>query len=172
MIMMMSKIITSLFLFVLLFNISFTGSVFAAEGTSSSQAATVLEDENISNVVDRLFEKISMIFKFSSKDKVDYQKKLTEKRLAELKYAIQNDRGELIEELSSRYSTYLGNLTEMVIKNNMTDRKQEFLDMYDRHYQVVDQLDTRFESNSGFWLLMEHNKNYARIYSDQIKAIK
>ncbi len=160
-----------LFLFTLsLLNANFANASDIAATESSSQSATI-ENVHLSNIVDRLVERITMLFKFSTTDKINYQMQLTEKRLGELDYAVVNDRGDLIEELSSRYSTYVGNLTEMIVKNKALDKKQSVLDMYNRHSKIVDELDKKFEANSGLWLLMEHDKNYLKIYSDQLKDL-
>ena len=112
-----------------------------------------------------------MFFKFSQKDKINYQQELTEKRLAELKYVIDSDKGDMIEDTSSRYSTCLGNLTEAVVKNKATDKKQELLTMYENHAKVLENLISQMEVESGFWLLLKHDINYIKIYSDQIKAL-
>lgn len=157
---------------VLAFNVLIVNLAFAQDSTPSSTSAINFEGVSPSNVVSRLSERISLFFKFSSKDKVNYQKKLTEKRLAELKYAVDNEKGDLVEELASRYSTYVGRLTDMVVENKMTDKKQELIDMYDQHYNVVVELDKKFEANSGLWLMMEHDKNYLKIYSEQLKNLK
>lgn len=149
-------------------------NVALANNIDSSSDAVVATDVHIANVVDRIFEKISLFFKFSNRDKIDYQKDLTEKRLVELKYVVENvenGMGDRIEELSSRYSTYLGYLTEMVVKNKMVDKKQEFLDMYETHAKIIEQLITKVDVDSGFWLLLKHDINYVKIYSDQIKSL-
>jgi len=149
-------------------------NVALADNTDLSSDVVVATDMHIANVVDRIREKITLFFKFSNRHKVDYQKDLTEKRLVELKYVVENmenGTGDRIEELSSRYTTYLGYLTEMVVKNKMVDKKQKLLDMYETHAKIIEQLITKVDIDSGFWLLLQHDKNYLKIYSDQIKGL-
>lgn len=166
----MKKVVGLLFIIVLLVSL-FSPSVSIALDQGTTQSAKILEVTRTADLRDRLWEKINLFFKFSQKDKIDYQQQLTEKRLAELKYVIDSDKGDMIEETSSRYSSYLGNLSESVVKDKMTNKKQELLTMLESHAKVLDSLINQMEVESGFWLLLKHDINYVKIYSDQIKSL-
>lgn len=145
--------------------------VITCYAVDSTIAANIIEVNHVANTKDRLWEKIELFFKFSPKDKIDFQQSLVEKRLAELKFIMDNDKGEMIEEVSSRYSTHLGNLTNDVIKNKLTEKKSELLKMLDNHNIILNNLISEVEFESGFWLLLKHDINYVKIYSDQINSL-
>ena len=140
--------------------------IFAQE---SSEAAVKIE--KVSNIRDRLFEKITLFFKFSNEKKLDYYIYLQEKRLADLKYAIDNDDGDLIEELSSRYSTYLGTMTNFLIEKKLNYKKEEILKMMENHSRIIENLQKNFTFESGFWLLLQHDINTLKIFSDKLQQI-
>lgn len=157
--------------FLLFFYIIFSlpGVVLAQE--SQTETKTKVEVDHVANVLEKFREKVTLFFKFSKEDKYSYQKFLLEKRLAELKYVIDTKQGNLIEETSSRYSTYLGNFTDFVIKNKLTSKKEEILKMYEEHQKILDTLQINFEFESGFWLLLQHDINTVKIFSEQIKLL-
>ena len=128
-----------------------------------------VEVDHVANVFEKLKERVTLFFKFSQDEKFDYQQYLAEKRLAELKYVIVDSKeGNLIEETSSRYSTFLGKFTEFAVENKMTGKKEEMLKIYGEHQKILEALNN-FEYESGFWMLMMHDINSTKIYSTQIK---
>ena len=92
--------------------------------------------------------------------------------MAELQYVVSSDNWDPIEETSSRYSTYLGRLTQYAVSHRMVSKKDELLKMYSLHEQILEDLLKNFEYNSGFWLLISHDINANRIYQNQIKELK
>lgn len=151
----------ALFFFPVLFISTFGASVVYAQTQPKVSA------DHVANVFEKLKEKVTMFFKFSQEEKFEYLAYLSEKRLGELKYVIDSKQGNLIEETSSRYSTYLGNLTEYAISHKMTNKKEELKNLYDQHQKILEQLNT-FEYESGFWLLLMHNLNITKIYATQV----
>lgn len=156
---------------------SFNIQLNFAYAQDNSSPRSIAEVKNIANFRDRLVERITLFFKFSPVDKIDYQQQLAEKRLAELKYLIDNNEGDLVEDSSLRYSAYIGRLTEEILKNKQsfstkeTNKKVEILTMFETHSMILNELIQKMEANSGFWLLLKHNINYVQIYSDQIKNL-
>lgn len=142
-----------------------------AVNQETSPSSKLVEVTRVADLKDRIWERITLFLKFSQKDKINYQQQLAEKRLAELKYVIDSDRGDMIEETSSRYSAYLGRLTEAVLQNKITNKKQELLSMFENHAEILDELIGKVNVDSGFWLLLKHDINYVKIYSDQIKSL-
>lgn len=157
-------------LVLIVFLLLFQTPVFA-EDFVSTHSANIKKVDHIANIRERIQERINLFFKFSPQTKVDYQKELTEKRFAELVYVIENKKGDFIEEISSRYSTYLGRLTETVTKNKLSKDKDDLLKMLDTHKLILEDLIQYFESNSGFWLLLMHDFNSINIYSEQIQKL-
>lgn len=142
-----------------------------AQVNNSADSGKIMEIDGVANLRDRILERITLFFKFSNDDKADYEQYLAEKRFAELKYAFDNDRGDMVEELSSRYSSYLGRLTELIVKNKMTDRKERVLKMFDSHMPFLEEQLSNQDYESGFWLLLKHDINYLKLYRDQINSL-
>lgn len=170
----MNKLKFIIFLLLVLV-MNMTNQVWADEdpGQGGTPSAT-FKVEGVSNVIDRLKEKIDLFFKFSSEDKISYQTKLVEKRLAELEYIINSGQGDMVEEVSSRYSTYVGRLSSMILENNqdkMKGKKEEFIRMYDRHLKVLDRLERNFEFGTGLWRLVEYDIDTVKIFSGKIRSI-
>lgn len=165
-----------LFLITSIIFLGFQNLAFAEADSSTSSASPSAEYSlpainSVANLRDRIFERITLFFKFSTEDNYNYQKALADKRLAELKYVVDSGQGNLIEETSSRYSSYLGRLNNYVISKKLTDKKPELLAMYNSHNQILQGLSSKFETDSGFWLLIQHDINTTKILSDQIKGL-
>lgn len=124
--------------------------------------------DHIANVFEKLKEKVTLFFKFSTDDKFNYHQSLAEKRLAELKYVIESKQGNLIEETSSRYSTYLGSFTDFTIENKLSNKEEELIKMLEEHQKILETLNN-FEYESGFWMLMMHDINATKIYSTKAR---
>lgn len=167
---MAKKIIFFLFITSLLLQLNLT--IVKAQESSSTISAKIQKVNHIANIRERLSERITLFFKFSAEEKISYQKMLAEKRLAELQYVIEEKKGDLIEETSSRYSTYLGRLTQQLVSSRLIGRKDEILKIFDLHSQVIEELTSKIDRDSGFWLLLQHNANSIKLYSDQIKNLK
>lgn len=163
------KVLIFIIFFAFLFLIN--SVIINAQEISSQASESAIKIDRISNIRDRLFEKISFFFKFSKEQKIDYLIYLQEKRLADLKYAIDNDQGDLIEELSSRYSTYLGKMANFMSEKKLSYKKEEVLKMMERHKIIIETLHKNFEFESGFWILLQHDINTLKIFSDKIKQI-
>ncbi|MFH1407550.1 MAG: DUF5667 domain-containing protein [Patescibacteria group bacterium] len=165
---MIKSFLTALIIAILL--LSSISSV-VAQSNDSSVSGQIMKVNKVTNLRDRLRERITLFFKFSNSGKVDYQQYLVQKRFAELKYVIENGRGDLIEDTSSRYSTYLGRLTNLIVKNKMVDKKGETIKMFESHLPILEDLSSDQEYNSGFWLLLQHDINYLKLYADQIENV-
>lgn len=126
----------------------------------------------IANTGEKFVEKINLFSKFSINKKVAYTQYLVRKRFGEIQYVIDNGHGDLIEDTTSRYSTYVGHLTEFILKNNLIDQKEKTLRMLDSHSIILEKYLLEQNYNSGFWLLIQHDINYIKIYSTQLQEIK
>lgn len=165
---MLNFINKSILILLLIFSFA-TNNVYAIKQDSSTSAE--IKVDHVANPLERLQEKIVYFFKFSTQDKLAYQKEILEKRLAELQYVIESGQVNYIEELASRYSSHLGRLTVFAIKNNMTAEKDKLLSDYKRHQVVIENLQSKFEANNGFWLAIQHDINLLTILGDQLKNL-
>lgn len=171
--MILSTVMVRVFItiFVIIWVLFLPSSIVFAQVNSSSASGRIIEVNGVANLRDRLWERITLFFKFSSSDKVDYEQYLAEKRFAELKYVFDNGKGDMIEETSSRYSSYLGRLTDLIIRNKMVDKKEGVLKMLASHLPFLEELLSKQDYESGFWLLLKHDINYLKLYTDQIKNL-
>lgn len=143
-----------------------------ADNGLESTPAVKIKTEQISNVIDRLKEKISLFFKFNNADKLTYQQQLAELRLGELDYVIRTGQGDFIEEVSTRYAAYIGRLSESLLPSKNTSQKEQALEMFKNHSPILATMRDNFPANSGFWLLLQHDINTVQIYSDKIEKSK
>lgn len=127
-----------------------------------------VEVDHVAGDFEKLNEKIALFFRFSKEDKYKYQKFLVEKRLAELKYIVDSKDWDPVEVTSSRYATYLGNFNNFILENKLGNKKNELISMYERHSRILEELKRNFERDSGWWILLQHDINSTRIFSEQL----
>lgn len=132
---------------------------------------TLVKVDHVAGKIEKLKEKISLFLKIDKKRKADYLQFLAEKRLAELSYVIETDDINKIEETASRYSTYIGNFTNFVAEKKVSDKSDEIVDMFNRHAAVIDNLQAKFEFESGWWLALQQAEDATKIFSDKIKDL-
>lgn len=128
-----------------------------------------LEVNHIANVFEKFKEKATLFFNFSKDSKLNYEKYLLEKRLAELKYVVDSKEWQPVEETSSRYATYVSKFSENAIKNASKEKKEEIVGILERHEKIIEALQRNFEYDSGWWLLLQHDRNLLKMFSDRIK---
>jgi len=129
-----------------------------------------IEVNHVARGFEKVAEKLTLLSKLSKKSKANYHTYLLEKRLAELHYAVNNN-VDLVEETASRYSSYAGRLSGHLIKNKLTDNKEEILNMYERHSQVIENLQQNFEYDSGWWLAIQHDRNVLKEFAAKLQNI-
>lgn len=166
----MKKII-SLILLALLF-VSVPITIHADESFSSSSSSAKLEVNGVANPIERFKEKLTSFFKFSDNDKADYNNYLLKKRFDELKYIIESGQGDRIEEVSSRYSTYLGKSSDFILNKKLKNKKDEMMQIYNQHLQELDQMQRNFEFDSGLWKLIEYDNDIIKIFSRKMSEMK
>ncbi len=149
----------------------FISPVRAEHDTDMSVAtSSAIEVDKIASIFDRVGEKIHGFFKFSNEDKLSYQRDLIEKRFAELVYVVDDGQGDMVEEVSSRYSTYVGKFSEDLISRGVKSENVKYLEMYERHLKILPKLRDHFPANSGLWLLVQHDINTVQMFIDRIKS--
>lgn len=164
----MTKAITIIFTVTVLLFIFYPRFVIAQDSTPSA----LLKVKHIANLIERQKEKITLFLKFTTNDKLKYYKYLSEKRLAEIVYATENEYGDRIEETSARYLANIGNLTKYVESNNISPYKQELIDLSINHISVLENLRDLFPANSGWWLSIQHDINVIKMFSKQVSEKK
>lgn len=135
---------------------------------SLSSDSASLKVEHIANIIDRLGEKITMLFKFSDEKKLNYMQVLADKRLGELVYIMTTGEGDPIEELSSRYATHISRLATFVNEKKLNKNKYSLLKMYENHLHILNNIQQNFEFESGWWLLLQHDINTVKMSQEKL----
>ena len=144
-------------------------SAVSAQTESTPQAKTKVD--HLSGIIDKIGEKIGLFLKFNNEDKLNYQQQILEKRMGELEYVINNGQGDLIEEMSSRYGTYLGNFSDFAVNNKITDKKEQLIILYDDHIQLLTYFQQKVGVDTGWYILLQHNINVANQYKIKIQEL-
>lgn len=126
---------------------------------------------HIAGKVEKVKEKLTLLFKFNKSAKADYYQYLAQKRLAELSYVVENDQINLVEETASRYSTYIGILTNYVVANGLTSKKSDLSAMFDKHAELIKLLQKKFKYDSGWWLAIQHDINTISLLKDKLNNL-
>jgi hypothetical protein len=170
-----AKLIIALLL-TIVFSIGGNKVVFAEEASPSSkltievQYESVNPDGGFNYNIKRIKEKIVLLFSFTPTKKAEYQEKLVQKRLSELKYIVDNKDGANIETASQRYSTTVGNLVELIIKNNLQTHKETTLKMLEEHSIAIENLKGSFDDTTAEWRFIKYDEDYLKAYIQQLKS--
>lgn len=124
----------------------------------------------------RLQEKLFLSLHFSPEQKVDYYDTLLSQRLKELEYLTQNKKTYMLWQSSLRYAATAGEVTEVIVKNNLKDPANQFRGKFRKHQQAINNLLTNYpgdldptEENSKF---LTDDINYLNEYIEKLSKIK
>lgn len=104
----------------------------------------------------RLEEKLLEKFQFNKEAKKKYYQDLVQKRLAELKFIIDNSYLDELEKSSQRVSYQVGILTDYVVREKLDSKKSTVIDLYKKDKLILEKLRDKYHSNSSFWMLIQH----------------
>lgn len=116
----------------------------------------------------RLWEKVSYKLVFSESSKIEFQKKLVEKRLAELKMLTDNKNYDQIERSAQRFAYQAGVQTDLVAKSS-NEQKKLTLDDYENYKKVLARIRDSFEAQSTYWLVSQQDIDTLNILSEKLK---
>lgn len=119
----------------------------------------------------RFKEKLYLIFLFYSKDqKIGYYSELTARRLAELKYVVENKDMANFENATTRYFVIVGQFTEFLTKNGSAGQRSRAIKSLSPHIFVLEGLRDTFEGQEkAEWRFIQDDINYLTIYTDRLK---
>ena len=120
---------------------------------------------------EKIKEKITLFSNFSKSGKTKYQIVLTEKRLAELKYAVDSGQTDLVEPTSSRYATYVGKLTNYIIKNNQVSFQKELNSLFEMHKGTLEIMRNKFIYDSAWWLMLQQDIDTVNIFQIKLNSL-
>lgn len=127
--------------------------------------------DHVAGLFEKLKEKITLFFIFNKEGKADFQKNLTEKRLAELEYIMNKNDIDMLEPLASRYTTYAGNVVNFTLANRVSSKKDSLISMFQNHTQRIERLQSKIPVDSGWWLALQHGINVASSSAEKVKSL-
>lgn len=119
-------------------------------------------------------EKVFLKLKSSPQDKVDYMSSLLESRLQELQSQVNNKSYGYILPSASRYSSLAGQITELIVANNMVDKVDALKRQFERHKKVLDDLYVIYPKNTDNmeYKYIQDDFNYLILYLDKLAKFK
>jgi hypothetical protein len=118
----------------------------------------------------RLYEKTQLIVKVRPTDKLHYQYKLLDNRLAELSFIIDNKISSCVLSTSLRYSTTLGQITDLIIYNNMTYEVPIVTEKFDKQLIMIKNLINKYPKDDSEFKYLVDDKNYLEIYINKFSS--
>lgn len=94
-------------------------------------------DSSLLYKIKRGQEKLFLDRDSNPSSRVKYQKELLDNRYKELKYLGENNLEQYIDTASSRYSTTLSELSELIITNNLDDQRKELMVKLGEHKRNI-----------------------------------
>ena len=116
----------------------------------------------------RVKEKIGLFFSFSNESKINNYKKLTEVRLAELKFIIEKNHMGYFEKSTQRYFTTVGQLTTLVTSKNVKNQYNPIREELLSHIPVLTKLRDNYDFDTAEWRFVEDDINYVKGYIDNL----
>lgn len=119
----------------------------------------------------RLTEKGLILIKISKESKVDYFNSLTLKRLAELKYVVDNKLLSEVQQSSQRLSYQLGILSDYlsINQNQLSRQKLDTKNLLNSYRELLVDLRDKYPANSSYWMLVQHDINSLDINLEKLK---
>ena len=120
----------------------------------------------------RLYEKTQLSLRISPREKLNYQYGLLDKRLAELAYVVENRISPQVLNTSLRYSTTVGQITELIVKNNLTDEVPTAKEKFNSQLAVIKNLINRYPKDDSEAKFIIDDANYLQVYVDQLSSFE
>lgn len=114
--------------------------------------------------VKRFKEKFFLAVNFSKNKKADYLLNLTDVRLAELKYTIENKDMANFETSTQRYFTTIGQYVEHLTSKKVVYDKKIISEKLDKHTPILEKLRDSFPSDTAEWRFVQDDINYLKNY--------
>lgn len=130
-------------------------------------------DSGLSYNLKRLQEKVFLNFKFSPEAKINYYNLLLDERLQELKYLVGANKTNLLWSASLRYSTTAGELTDILIGNNLQNQAPYFINKFTKHREELQSLLAGYprDFSNEDWKFLEDGINYLNLYLDKLSKL-
>lgn len=122
----------------------------------------------------RIQENAFLNLKSNPEERVDYMRSLLNTRLEELKSQVNRESYGYILPSASRYSTLAGQITDIVIQNNMKDQVNSIKDQFIAHQKILQEIYVIYPKNTENveYKYIEDDINYLKIYLDKLAEVK
>lgn len=158
----MKKIILLIFLFVSI------QTTYAAEFEKLNLPTQPINPGDFYFLSVRLWEKIAEKFQFKTDAKFKYSNFLIDKRMSELGFVVKNRRLGEVQRSSERLAYQVGTLTDFLIKQEDKQMKDQMRTKINNLFPALSELRDNFPANSSFWMLVQHDINSLKEYSEKL----
>ncbi len=145
---------------------------FFAISLISSQDAT--PDNSYLFSLKRVQEKVFLKTISNPKDRVLYMKALLNKRIKELVAVVNNKQYRAVLKASQRYSTLAGQITDLIVANNLKDLADLTKLQFENHMPIIYKAYVIYPKNipdNEEWKYILDDHNYLKIYLDKLSKI-
>lgn len=150
--------------------LSMGGQTLAAEDLELPNTI-ITPDKYLLYSFKRLMEKGIVFTKFSKDAKANYYTDLMTKRIAELKYVVENELGSEVERSTQRLSYQIGTLSDYITSNKqeLDKKRQPLKELLIKYKELLANLRDHYPANSSFWMLVQHNINSIDLNLEKLK---
>lgn len=119
----------------------------------------------------RIQEKIFLKLKSSPEKQVDYMSNILESRLQELANEVNSKNYGFVLPAASRYSTLAGQITDLVVGNNLTNKVAAIRSQFLEHQKILNDLYVIYPKNTDNveYKYIQDDYNYLSLYLDKLK---
>lgn len=120
--------------------------------------------------IKRIQEKVFLNLKSDPKDKLGYMRAILDTRLEELSSQVNRKKYSHILPSAQRYYTLAGEITQLVIENNMLTQVSSIKEQFLAHQEILLNLYEIYPKNTDNWewKYIQDDYNYLKIYLDQL----
>lgn len=158
----MKKFVLSIFLIV------YVQTAYAAEFEKLNLPTQPINPGDFYYSSVRLWEKIMEKFQFNNDTKFKYSNSLIDKRMSELGYVVKNRRLDEVQRSTQRLAYQVGTLTDFLIKQEDKQMKEQIKTKINSFFPALSELRDNFPANSSFWMLVQHDINSLKEYSEKL----
>lgn len=122
----------------------------------------------------RVQEKVFLKFKSQPEARVDFMSNLLNSRLEELQNVFDHKSWDYILPAASRYSSLAGQITALVVANNLTGKVDIIKNQFLRHQKIIDAIYVAYPKNTENveYKYVKDDYNYLGLYLDQLAKVK
>ena len=152
----------------------FTNAIHAQEPDLTSITQIEYEKVNPSDGTAKyglkwLKEKILLfVLTLAPNKKSEYYEEIVGARLAELKYIVDTDDRNQIEEGSQRYHTHVGEYANFI--NNRKLDSTRAIKILESHNPVLSKLAEKYDTTTAEWRFIKHDIDYLQIYKTSLPS--